>query len=120
MTQAVPLSQAFATELPTYSNPHGQVKASISGDSTRNADPPYFSIAAQPVHAVHQDWAALGRATVANIPNINAPAHPLNQEFLYLSEDATYHNSEGDIVCSAAKYLLHPVNQALCSVPDCC
>jgi hypothetical protein len=119
--QAVPLSQAFANvaanALPPYPNPHGNAHASMSGDSTRNTDPPYFSIPAQPQHAVHQNWHALGTAAVANIPNIAAPAHPLNHEFVYFPEAATYHNSEGDVVRSAAQYLLHPVNQALSSVP---
>jgi hypothetical protein len=117
MTQAVPLSASFATALPTYPNPHGAAEASISGQSTVNADAPYFSIPAQPVHAIHRDWAALGRAALANIPNINVPAHPLNKEFLYFSEGATHHNSESDVVRSAAMYLIHPINQVLASTP---
>lgn len=121
MAQPVPLSQAFVARpgnaLPAYANPRGSAHASISGDSTRDTDPPYFSIAAQPQHSTHRDWHALGTAAVANIPNINTPAHPLNHEFVYFREAATYHDSEGDVVRSAAQYLLHPVNQALSSVP---
>ena len=116
---AVRLSQAFANvatnALPAYPNPHGNSHANMSGDSTRDTDPPYFSITAQPRHPVHQNWDALGTAAVANIPGIAAAAHALNRELIYLNEPATYHNSEGDVVRSAAQYLLHPVNQVLSS-----
>jgi hypothetical protein len=81
----------------------------MSGDSTVNTDPPYFSIAAQ------QNWHTLGTTLIANIPNIANPAHNLNRETVPFREDAAYHNSEGDVVRSAALYLLHPVNQALSS-----
>ncbi|KAH6641333.1 hypothetical protein F5144DRAFT_599977 [Chaetomium tenue] len=102
------IRQSFDDALPNYPNPNLGVAAhaSISGDSTLNTDPPHFSIAAQ------QNWFNLGRIVLGHA-NIAGPNHAVNRECIYFNEVGTYHNSEGDVVRSAAEYLLHPVNQVI-------
>ncbi|CAP71805.1 uncharacterized protein PODANS_6_7520 [Podospora anserina S mat+] len=116
MAQPVRISQSFANvatnALPTYPNPHGNANATISGDSTRDTDPPYFAIASQ------NNWNNLGTNFLGNHPASTTPNHQLNVETVSLREDAVHHGSEGDVVRSAAMYLLHPINQALSTHPN--
>ncbi|KAK4170812.1 hypothetical protein QBC36DRAFT_250678 [Triangularia setosa] len=116
MAQPVRISHSFANipgnALPNYPNPHGNASAIMSGDSTRNTDPPYFAIAAQ------NNWHAFSTNFMANHPAAATANHPLNVETVYLPEAAAHHNSEGDVVRSAAMYLLHPANQALSTHPN--
>ena len=105
------IRQSFADPLPAYPNPNQGIgaNASVSGDSTRNTDPCYFAIGAR------QNWFNIGQNIIGD-PALAVPAHPLNRECIHFREEATYHNSEGDVVRSAAQYLLHPVNQVLSNV----
>ncbi|KAK4176557.1 hypothetical protein QBC36DRAFT_378422 [Triangularia setosa] len=116
MAQPVRLSQSFANvpanALPNYPNPHGNANATMSGDSTRNTDPPYFSISSQ------TNWHALSTAFLNGHPATTTANHPLNVESVYFPEATAHHQSEGDVVHSAAMYLLHPTNQALSSHPN--
>lgn len=103
---------------PTYPAPQGlNVAASISGDSTRRTDPPYF---AQSVDST--TWRNSGQAVIGQIPansqNPNVPGVTIDTEQISGKEDAFYHQHEGDVVRAAAIYLIHPVNQALSTHPN--
>ncbi|KAK3983855.1 hypothetical protein QBC44DRAFT_353984 [Cladorrhinum sp. PSN332] len=94
--------------LPNYPTNGGLARASASGASTINTEPPKFAVASAALY-----WQNSGDSTLTHITATQGNNNALTTEFLSEVEPAIYHASEGDVVRSSAIYLLHPVNQAL-------
>ncbi|KKY32006.1 hypothetical protein UCDDA912_g08062 [Diaporthe ampelina] len=106
MAQNIPtIRQSFQTALPPYPN-CGDLSPSVSasGQSTLATDAPKF---AQNVQS--NIWTTACQTLFTGI----APNNTMIDVERIATENAFYHQSEGDVVRAAALYLLHPVNQAL-------
>lgn len=61
-------------------------------------------------------WNRISELFITGLPG--AQEQQLEGEVLYRHENVARHNSEADVVRTAAMYVLHPINQALNSHPD--
>lgn len=108
----VPL-HTFPIELLSNKNP------SSSSDTTGRTEPPRF---AQQITITH--WIDLSNTIITDFVTTRALATHVRANLALLNEnvnqreDVIRHKSEGDVVRTAALYVLHPVNQVFAAHPD--
>ncbi|KAI1428717.1 hypothetical protein F5Y12DRAFT_731497 [Xylaria sp. FL1777] len=101
--------ESFQESLPNYTGeaPGAVVDTQLSGESTKNTDPPKFWI------SLPEGFWVNHRASTLTKYHTYLLSAGLHKDFIYRKEKAITLLSEGDVTRAAALYLLHPVNQVM-------